>query len=87
MYWYSVWDDPVPTFRLEMLGDGIEDYEYFAMLKRRLATATPEQKAKYEPLLAVPEAVTKSMTDFATDPAPIESHRVKIARALEALGR
>ena len=82
-----VLDDPVPTFRLEMLGDGIEDYEYFAMLKRRLATATPEQKAKYEPLLAVPEAVTKSMTDFAIDPTPIESHRVKIARALEALGR
>ena len=80
-----VLDDPVPTFRLEMLGDGIEDYEYFAMLKRRLATATPEQKAKYAPLLAVPETVTKSMTEFAIDPAPIELHRVRLARALEAL--
>ena len=80
-----VLDDPVPTFRLEMLGDGIEDYEYFAMLKRRLATATPEQRATYEPLLAVPESVTKSMTEFAIDPTPIESHRVKLARALEAL--
>ena len=80
-----VLDDPVPTFRLEMLGDGIEDYEYFAMLQRRLVTATPEQRAKYEPLLAVPESVTKSMTDFSIDPAPIESHRVKLARALESL--
>jgi hypothetical protein len=80
-----VLDDPVPTFRLEMLGDGIEDYEYFAMLKRRLATATPEQKAKYEPLLKVPETVTKTMTEFSIDPTPIEEHRVKLARALESL--
>ncbi|MBR3958094.1 MAG: DUF4091 domain-containing protein, partial [Kiritimatiellae bacterium] len=80
-----VLDDPVPTIRLEMLSDGIEDYEYFAMLTRRLAKATPEQKAKYEPLLAVPTAVTKSLTDFTTDPVPIESHRLKLARALEEL--
>jgi hypothetical protein len=78
-------DDPVPTFRLEMLGDGIEDYEYFAMLKRHLTTATPEQKAKYEPLLKVPETVTKTMTEFSIDPTPIEEHRVKLARALESL--
>ena len=80
-----VLDDPVPTIRLEMLGDGIEDYEYFAMLRRRLATATPAQKAKYEPLLAVPESVTKTMTEFSIAPEPIESHRLKLARALEAL--
>ena len=82
-----VLDDPVPTFRLEMLGDGIEDYEYFAMLKRRLATATPGQKAKYAPLLVVPESVTKSMTEFSVDPTPIESHRAKLARALEEMAR
>jgi len=80
-----VLDDPVPTFRLEMLGDGIEDYEYFAMLKRRLAMATPEQKAKYAHLLKVPETVTKTMTEFSIDPTPIEEHRVKLARALESL--
>ena len=72
-----------------MLGDGIEDYEYFAMLSRRLAAATPQQKALYEPLLSVPTTVTKSLTDFTTDPAPLEAHRVKLARALEEkwLGR
>ena len=80
-----VLDDPVPSIRLEMLGDGIEDYEYFAMLSRRLAAATPQQKALYEPLLSVPTTVTKSLTDFTTDPAPLEAHRVKLARALEAL--
>lgn len=81
-----VLDDPVPTIRLEMLSDGIEDYEYFSMLTRRLAKATPEQKAKYESLLSVPTTVTKSLTDFATDPGPIESHRLKLACALEELG-
>ena len=80
-----VMDDPVPSFRLEMLGDGIEDYEYFAMLKRNLATASEEDKATYSPLLSVPETVTKTMTDFSVDPEPLESYRVRLARALERL--
>ncbi len=81
-----VLDDPVPSFRLEMLCDGIEDYEYFSMLKRRLQTASQSQKSKYSPLLAVPDSVTKSMTEFAVDSAPVEAHRIRLARALEDLG-
>lgn len=80
-----VMDDPVPTFRLEMLADGIEDYEYFAQLKRLLAKASPAVRARYEALLKVPETVTKSMKEFSVDPGPLERHRLKLARALEAL--
>lgn len=83
-----VLDGPVDSYRLEMLRDGIEDYEYFAMLKRALAekkTLSVVERASYEALLKVPISVYASLTEFATDPASMEVHRVKLARALEEL--
>ena len=74
----SVLDRPVETYRLEMLRDGLEDYEYFAMLRR----LDPKN-----PLLAVPADVTASMTEFARDPAPIARHRERIARAIERIAK
>ena len=79
---------PVDSYRLEMLRDGLEDYEYFAMLKRLLAARTdlaPAARARYEALLKVPAEVYASLTSFATDPAPMEAHRLKLARAIEEL--
>ena len=83
-----VLDGPVDSYRLEMLRDGLEDYEYFAMLKRLLAARTdlaPAARARYEALLKVPAEVYASLTSFATDPAPMEAHRLKLARAIEEL--
>lgn len=83
-----VLDGPVDSYRLEMLRDGIEDYEYFAMLKRALATkrgVSAADRARYEALLKVPATVYTSLTEFATDPASMEEHRLKLARALEEL--
>ncbi len=83
-----VLDGPVGSFRLEMLRDGIEDYEYFAMLKRALAARkdlADAERVKYEALLKVPADVYTSLTEFATSPASMEAHREKLARALEAL--
>ena len=37
------------------------------------------------PLLKVPESVYRSLTDFARAPAPIEEHRLKLAREIERL--
>lgn len=83
-----VLDGPVDSFRLEMLRDGIEDYEYFALLKRRLAAAkglSAAERAGYEALLKVPADVYSSLTEFAADPATMERHREKLARAIERL--
>ena len=65
---------PVPTRRLEMIRDGVEDYEYFAMLRRR----RPDH-----PLLKVPADVYSSLTEYNYDPAALEAHRERLARALE----
>ncbi len=80
---------PVDSIRWEMLRDGIEDYEYLALLKRALQAKgdklDPTQKAQFAALLEVPSDITKDMTTFTKDPATIERHRDRVARAISAL--
>ena len=84
-----VLDGPVDSIRWEMLRDGIEDYEYFVLLRRLLAAHGDEldvsQRAAYEKLLEVPKEVSESTVRFTLDPAPIQAHRHLLARAIEAL--
>jgi hypothetical protein len=84
-----VLDGPVDSIRLEHLRDGIEDYEYLCILRRRLEERRPAlSETSYQEfagLLMVPGSITRSLTDFAADGAPIEQHRAQVARAIEAL--
>ena len=82
-------DGPVEGIRWEMLREGIEDYEMLTMLsdayaknKERLSEA---ERLEIEPLLSVPETISRSMTSFADDPNVLYEQRRKIARALEQL--
>ncbi len=77
-------DAPVDSIRLEMLRDGIEDYEYLAVLKQRLSNSSRSSK-DFSQLLVVPEDITKSMTEFTKNPAPIEKRREEVARAIEQI--
>lgn len=78
-------DAPVSSIRLEMLREGVEDYEMLVLL-RELVTALPEEKrADYEALLTVPDVISQSMTKFSTDPKDIYHQREKIAAAIEEL--
>ena len=84
-----VLDGPVDSIRWEMLRDGIEDYEYLAMLKRLLEAKkdklSPGQRQEYAGLLDVPKEITSDMTTFTKDPAPIETRRDQVARAIVQL--
>ncbi len=86
-----VLEGPVDSIRWEMLRDGIEDYEYLAILSRLIeakrSKLSASQRASYAALLEVPDEITKDMTTFTTDPAPIERHRDRVARAIAELGR
>ncbi|MBI2423395.1 MAG: DUF4091 domain-containing protein [Candidatus Hydrogenedentes bacterium] len=88
-YTATVVEGPVESIRWEMLRDGIEDYEYFAMLQRLLAAKeaqlTDAERIAYEGLLRVPEGVAVSVTGFTSDPAPMETHRRELAAAIAAL--
>ncbi len=84
-------EGPVDSIRWEMLRDGIEDYEYFVILKGLIAAKGDKldatQKAPYNALLEVPAEVTKDMTTFTRDPTPIEQHRDRVAKAISTLSR
>ncbi len=85
----TVMDGPVDSIRWEMLRDGIEDYEYMAMLSRLLETkgdaVSRWRRARFRKLLEVPASVSKSLTEFTDRPEPIEKHRDAVARAIERL--
>jgi hypothetical protein len=81
---------PIDSFRWEMLREGIEDYEYFYLLRETIAQArargvSANMLAAAEKLLQVPPEVCVDMTTFTLDPAPLYAHREKIARAIESL--
>jgi hypothetical protein len=82
---------PVSSIRWEMIREGVEDYEFLYQLRERLqqkgAELDAETARRFSGLLEVPPAVTTSLTEFATDPAPLYEHRRKTAQALERLGR
>ena len=73
-----------------MLRDGIEDFEYLAILKRLLEergdSLSGKERKRYEGLLSVPDAISTDLTHFTSSPAPIEKQREAIARAIEKLG-
>jgi len=82
---------PVSSIRWEMLREGVEDYEFLWLLrdlvnKKRDRLSANDLK-HYESLLDVPVAITKDMTTFTTDPAPIYARRAAIAEAIEKLSR
>jgi len=84
-----VLEGPVDSIRWEHLRDGLEDYEYLSILRRRLAERRPtlpvETYQRLARLLEVPADITRSLTEFAADGAPIEQHRTRVARAIEEL--
>ena len=85
-----VFDNPVGSIRGEMLRDGIEDYEYFTILRRRLALVARElpaaKLAECEKLLKVPGDVYTTLTEYNFDPVAIEAHRRRLAHAIMDLG-
>jgi hypothetical protein len=86
-----VLEPPVSSIRWEMLREGVEDYEFLWLLRDLLAKKrdrmTAEEVKHCQSLLDVPAAITKDMTTFATDPAPIYARRAAVAEAIEKLSR
>jgi hypothetical protein len=85
-------EGPVPSMRWELLRDGLEDYEYFWLLRAEIerakqAGADPSSYTAAERLLAVPDDVCTSLTQFSITPDPIHAHRAKLAAAIEEMRR
>jgi len=70
-------DGPLATIRLENIRDGIEDYEYYLLLRRQLAKAGADPKAG-----EVPRSVVENLTTFTHDPAALRAERRRVAQAV-----
>ncbi len=85
---------PYPSIRLEIIRDGIEDYEYLAMLRRYLNQAEKLSQGKRpsksvleagRSLINVPKSISRRFNDFCDNPKMLLSRREKIAKMIETL--
>jgi hypothetical protein len=87
----TILEGPVDTMRWEMLRDGIEDYEYLAILRDALGKKgdklSGQERTQFNALLDVPEDIAADLKRFTRDPAPIEARRAQLAKAIEKLLR
>jgi hypothetical protein len=84
-----------PSVRLNAIRDGIEDYEYFALLKRRIEKAEakgrfPERVAEARKLLAVDPTVVKLVSrspnfEYTFDPGMLSAARRELAQMIMRL--
>jgi hypothetical protein len=82
---------PIDTIRWENIREGMEDYEYFVLLKARLEAAEkagklkPGQGEKARALLAIDDGLVKDYTTWSSDPEAYLAARREMARMIEAL--
>ncbi|MBS0010599.1 MAG: DUF4091 domain-containing protein [Bacteroidales bacterium] len=84
-------EEPVPSFRLEQLREGIEDYEYLTLLKE-LASRLP-QTAVYNDklynraldLITIPDSIFRDGKSYTKDAADLLNYRTEIALLIEEL--
>lgn len=75
------WQDPdgtwrmIPSIRIECLRDGIDDFDYFTLLKA---------KNPRHPLLRVPAQIINDVHVWTKDPREMLNYREALARAIEA---
>ncbi len=86
--------EPCASLRLEVIRDGIEDYEYLALLSRLVeqARALPvskrpdaERLADAERLCTVPDEISRSMADYTQEPDDIFDRRKEIGDMIDQL--
>lgn len=79
------------SLRLENLRDGIEDYEYLALLERKIEAterqggANAEMLREAKALLNVPADVAKAVNDYNSNPEPLMRYRAAVAHMIERL--
>jgi hypothetical protein len=81
---------PIDSVRWEILREGIEDYEYFVLLRKTIAAAQGKGKLKAaaveaSKLLEFPATLFTSGQDYAKDPLELLRLRAKVAEAIETL--
>ena len=79
---------PLSSIRLENIRDGIEDYEYFYLLSKKLEgrKGNKDKWSEAKKLLDIPETIVNSASNYTKNPTLIYSYRERIAQALMDIG-
>lgn len=85
-------EGPVNSIRWEMLREGIEDYEYFWLLRSLVEQAKKAGRAdgsvkRAERLLEIPDSITEDQTTFTHNPRDLYEYREKLAAAILELSK
>jgi len=78
-------EGPINSIRMEMLREGIEDYEYFWTLRDLIQKSTdPENDSvrEAESYLVVPETILTSLVSYAKNPDALYTHREILAQMI-----
>ena len=94
LLYYPGPEGPIPSLRLEVLRDGLEDYEYLYLLKVIVGTVRAmglearagELLKEAEELAEVDASLARSMTDFTKDARVLLGRRERIGVMIEKLG-
>jgi hypothetical protein len=81
---------PLASIRLECIRDGIEDYEYLALLSRLIERAEAQQTdrellSEARELATVPQTISEDMTTFTKDPEVLLTRREAVGDMIERL--
>ena len=79
---------PVPSLRLELLRDGIEDYEYFVILEQLVNSGKGIKGnllKEAKQLLDIPKHIYTDEQTYSKNPKGIIEHRKKIAESILSL--
>jgi len=81
---------PVDSIRWELIREGVEDYDYFSILKNKIDKASADVKSKpayadAKAALKLVDDCAKSRTEFCRDPEQLEAVRIRIGNAIEGL--
>ena len=83
---------PYSSLRLEIIRDGVEDYEYLALLADLVEKAKAQPGVRWpdadllaeaESLTQVPDSISRTMTDYTKDPIDVFNRRRRVAEMIE----
>lgn len=84
---------PIPSIRLEIVRDGLEDYEYFCILKEIVEKAKTKNisdkrlVADAESMLVIDDDVVKSTTAYTLESNRLQNERIRMGEIIEKLIR
>ena len=86
---------PLPSLRLEVIRDGIEDYEYFYLLRGLVEKGSRQgwhdsravDLAQARKALTIGPEIAKTLTDYSRSPQALQRARVHLAEQIVALRR